>query len=535
MKKTLIFPRLHKVPKPPRINFGIFKPVTRIGKKNKFQSVKKSQEKPEQRPKYEEKNHILKENYSYVEEKNSFINKSKDPNILMIKPKKLYDRLVLDKLKPNYSMGDNNSLNSSYNSEEKKLNKATINKIRIFSDYNDDSTFFTNKNVSSIEKKYGGKKSKKPKDKKLKKDDYKNRNNVHFMNTKDNREIAEEYLEKLVNKNDYYFERDFIDKNIFNFIDKELFMQRLLYEMNKKYEEIPLYLYEDDLYFQSIFEETAFKVVLENLEKNKYLYDRKQVILPQVVDYHNYLRDFTNMYNAIGGELYLDELYDEEIYINNKKLIDEEEKIRENKRIKNIIKNKKLTLLSEKFKNYLKKNQRLSKSFNINKEKNSKFNESLNNNNNSFYESYLNIIPKVVKNRKKFNLKYGNLKNRRSKKLSLEKSELISIERMVGGRIRTEQNKGRILFNDDEFETKNYKRKIRKSSSLFKDYKYKWNNNENSFLDCPELYERPKRKNLINDEIKGLFNENKVDKKKKNKRTKSMYNKYFRNKFKLYK
>ena len=150
MKRTLIFPRLHKGSHLPKINFGIFKPVIRIsGKKNKSINFKKTPEQIEQRPKYEPKNHILKENYSYIEEKNSFRNK--ELNLYKIKPKNLYNKLVLEKLKPYKKPNDIDSSSSSLNSEEKKLNKATINKIKILSD-NDESTFFTNKKSSLIEK-----------------------------------------------------------------------------------------------------------------------------------------------------------------------------------------------------------------------------------------------------------------------------------------------------------------------------------------------------------------------------------------------
>ena len=540
MKKTLIFPRLHKIPRPPRINFGIFKPVTRIsGKKSKSVHIKKSQEKADQRPKYEEKNYILKENYSFVEAQNSY-RKSKEQNIFILKPKNLYDKLVLEKLKPNFEKGDNDSSSSNYNFEEKKINENKINKIKIFPNCNDKTTFFTKKNSASNEYKSKNDKKSEIKRKIKKKIEKKNsiyRNNVQFINTKDNKRLAEKYLEEIVHKNEFFFEKDFIDKNIFNYINKEIFIQRLLFEMNKKKEEIPLYLYEDDSYIQELFEEITFDIILDNLDRNRYLPNRNQVIFPEIVNYHNYLNDFINMYNSIGGKLYLDELYNDDIYIKNKSIKEEEEEIiKENKKIKNIIKSKKLKILSEKFKNYLKKKEKkLSTISNTKSENNSKEIETSFNSKISFKENYLNIISNVLKNRKKFYLKYGNNKYRRIKKLSIEQSELISIEKMLGGRLRISQNKEGIFQNDDKFEINKHKKRNKKPISILKDSKYKWYTNEYSFLDCPDFYEKPKRKNIFVEEINGLIFENKINNKKRDKNNKSIYNKFFKNKFKLYK
>ena len=533
MKKTLIFPRLHKIPKPPRINFGIFKPVTRIAKKKKKSiDIKKSQDKAEQRPKFKEENHILKENYIYIEQQNSFRNKLKHPNESVIpKPNYLYDKLVSEKLKPNDTEIENDSYSiSNYNSEEKKINKNTINKIELFSDYDDESTFLTRKISSSIDKK--SKKEKKMKKSETKKKREK-RNNVRFINTKDNKEIAEKYLEELINKKINFFEKSFIDENIFNNVNKKIFMKRLLYEIDQKKEEIPLYLYEDDSYFQDLLKEISFNIFVEILEENEYFYNRNQVVLPEIVDYHNYLRDFTNMYNSIGGELYLEELYNDDIYIKNKNIKEEEEKIKENKRIKNIIKNKKLKILSEKFKNYL-KNKKPSSTSNI-FQKDLKGNESSFDSKSSFKENYLNIISKVLKNKKKFSLKYGNNQIRRNKKISKEQSELITIEKMVGGRLHTAQNKIEVSQNDEDFEINIDKKTIKKPTSILKNSMAKWYNNEYSFLDYPDFYEKPKRKNIIFEEIKGFLGENKINNNsKRNKKSKSVYNKYFQNKFNLY-
>ena len=427
MKKTLVFPRLHKLIHPPKINFGIFKPVIRISEKKKIKTInfKKSPAEIEERPKFEKKNHILKENYSYIEEKNSFGNK--ESNKYKIKPKNLYDRLVLEKLKPYKMRKDSDSSSSSLNSEEKKLNIATINKIKIFSD-NEETTFYTNNKASllgrNVEKilqtDINDRKGKESKNNYLK-----NRSDVRFMKYKGEKERAEGFLEELVKKKQYFFNKNFINNNIFKNINEGIYLKELIEEMNKKKEEIPLYLYEDDSYLQNIIEKTPFNYIIENYDKEQYFYNRNQEILPEVVDYHNYLRYFANMYNSLGGKLSLDELYDEEIYIKNKKIKDEEEKIRENKMIKKMIKNRKLK------------------------------------------EKMIETYQKALQN-----------------KIGLKKN----------------------------------------SMELPNDY---------SYLDCPEFYENPKRKGLFI-EKKQALNSNINKKKHKNKRTKSLYNRYFKNKFKTY-
>ena len=541
MKKTLIFPRLHKVSKFPRINFGIFKPVTRIsGKKNKSAS-KKLPEKIYKRPFYEKIPNILDENYTYLEEKNSI--KNNPPDNLIIKPKNLYDRLVNDKLKPK-KLDKSDSSNSSYNSEEKKINKGKINKIKIFFDYNEESTFYSgennslpnnNNNISKIPKL--NQKNKIEKDKNEDNNNLKNKKNTPFMKIKDNNEKIEEFLENLVKKKEQFFQKNFINKYIFNNINKEIFLEKLIEQMNKSDDFIPLYLYEDD----SFFEEIALKIILEEIEKNELYYNRNELILPEIVDYHKFLRDFVDYYNSLGGKLALDELYGEEIYIKNKNLKDEQQKIEENKKIKNIIKNKKLLILSEKFKNYLQKNNRrlsaFTKANNNKNEKLSKLNKTSGNNTSNFIENYTNIISKVIKNRKNFNKKFEKYKKKRSKKLSLGNSELISIQKMIGGHLRS-TGKHKFLLNEDTIYDDEYiyNKKIKKfnmnESSKLNNLKYKWYNNEYSYLDCPELYERPDRKKFKIEEIQGLIKERKRNKKNKNKRAKSMYNKFFHNKFK---
>lgn len=534
MKRTLIFPRLHKMAKPPKINFGIFKPVTSTStiKKKKPLNLTKTPKKKEL--KKEPKSDIFKENYSYKED-TIFSFKNKD-SLLFTKPKNLYDRLVLEKLKPNKT-SEKDSSSSSYNSEEKKINGTTINKIKIFSDHDMD-TFISNKYSFLNNNKLANQITNNEKDNKnmdIKK-------NIQFMPVKDNKEGAEKYIKELINKNNYFFEKNFINKNIFNNINKELFMKRLIEEMNKKKEEIPFYLYEDDVYMLDIFEQTAFKLILENLEKNQYYYNKNEIILPQVIDYHNYLRDFANMYNSIGGNISLDELYNEEIYIQNRNIQDEIEKQKESKMIKKIIKNKKISVLSEKFKDYIQKNKRpIPNKISKNNTNTTKYNDVESNTVVSKDENYSDIISKVLQNKKKFNTKLENFKKKRSKIMSLEKTELISIQKMIGGHLRTTENKENILDNDanillefnknNKLKYKNY-RNYNEIPPLLKDLKSNFYDNDNSYLDCPELYERPKRKNIVAGELRLLYNEQKIKNKNKNKRSKSMYNKFFKNKFK---
>ena len=275
---------------------------------------------------------------------------------------------------------------------------------------------------------------------------------------------------------------------------------------------------------------------LDELEKNQRIYNKNE-ILPKVIDYHYNLKEFVNNYKSIGGDLSLDDLYNKEIYIKNKNEKEEQERLKENKMIKNIVKNKKLLILSEKFKDYLNKNKKKELVFNQSNINNSKLNET-SENSTSFNENYTNIISQVINNRKKFSLKYGNLKKKKNKRLSLEKTELLSIEKMIGGRLRTTENKGSIFYDEDNidilknFSKKKSKKIVNRPSSILKDFKYKWYNNDFPYLDCPEFYEKEEKKKLIIDEIKGLINEHKMNNKNKKKRTKSLYNKFFRNKFK---
>ncbi len=536
---------MHKMAKYPKINFGIFKPVTSISigvkkKKKKPLNLTKTPEK--KKPLQEQRSDIFKENYSYKEE-TLFSFKNKD-SLLFTKPKNLYDRLVLEKLKPN-KIEDVDSSSSSYNSEEKKINGTTINKIKIFSDHNDTDTL-----LSKYPFLYNTKIKKQNQDQGNINSDQKNINNnitgkkeVQFMPVKDNKEGAEKYVKELINKNNYFFEKNFINKHVFNNINKDIFMKRLIEEMNEKNEEIPFYLYEDDTYLLDIFEQTAFKLMVENLEKNQYLYEKNENVLPQVIEYHKYLKDFANMYNSIGGNISLDELYEEDIYIKNRNIQDELEKEKENKMIKNIIKNKKVSVLSEKFKNYMQKNQKKLSIKKTSKEKEK--NKSKNKKNKSKYseigstsisntQDYSNIIPKVIENNN--NTKLESAKKKRTKILSLEKTELKSIEKMIGRHIRTSENKESLLDNEQDINTfefnKKNKLKYKNIPPLLKDYKYNYYDNDNSYLDCPDLYERPKGNKIIKEELRILNEEQKIKNKKKNKRTKSMYNKFFKNKFK---
>ena len=122
--------------------------------------------------------------------------------------------------------------------------------------------------------------------------------------------------------------------------------------------------------------------------------------------------------------------------------------------------------------------------------------------------------------------------------MSFGKTELISIQKMIGGHLRTTENKENLLDNDanillefnksNKLKYKNYN----EIPPLLKDIKSNFYDYDNSYLDCPELYERPKRKNIEAGELRLLYNEQKIKNKNKNKRTKSMYNKFFKNKFK---
>jgi hypothetical protein len=290
--------------------------------------------------------------------------------------------------------------------------------------------------------------------------------------------------------------------------------------------------------------------MVEDLEKNQYFYNKNEMVLPQVIDYHNYLRDFANMYNSIGGKISLDELYEEEIYIKNRNIQDELEKQKENQRIKKIIKNKKVSVLSEKFKDYMQKNQlRLSNKNvkrlkdknkkNKSKKKSKSTENEIGSTSISNTQNYSNIITKVIENNN--NTRLENFRKQKSKILSLEKTELMSIQKMIGRHIRTSENKESLLDNDpnqdiNTFEfNKNNKHKFKDIPPLLKENKYNFYDNDNSYLDCPDLYEKPKGNNIIKEELRLLNNEQKSKNKKKNKRTKSMYNKFFKNKFKYFK
>jgi hypothetical protein len=192
----------------PKINFGIFKPVTStsIGMKKKKKKPLNLTKTPEKKkPQQEERSDIFKENYSYKEE-TLFSFKNKD-SLLFSKPKNLYDRLVLEKLKPN-KISDVESSSSSYKSEEKEINGTTINKIKIISDHNEMDTL-----LSRYPFLYNMRIKNKDQDKDQGNDNQNNNQNnynntkrkkeVQFMPVKDNKEGAEKYMKELINHISY--------------------------------------------------------------------------------------------------------------------------------------------------------------------------------------------------------------------------------------------------------------------------------------------------------------------------------------------
>ena len=494
MKKTLIFPRLHKIPHPQKVNFGIFKPIKNASsgiKKNKSVNFKKPIQKKESN--HTQKSDILKENYSYIEE-TTFSFKNKD-SILYAKPKNLYERLVLEKMKSNKSYIKNFSSDSSSDSEEKKINETTINKIKIFPDY---STTISH-NYSTL-----------------------------ISNQLKEKELMEKINERKKKKK--------FDIKFMQMRDKDLFIQKLNEEVEKKKEEIPYYLYEDDEYIKDIFEKIAFKLILEELERKQYFYNTNEEILPLIIDYHTYLKDIRNMLNSIGEKVSLDELYNKDVYVENEMYNDPEE---EKKQIKLIEKIKQKSYLLRKSK------QKGKVGFYPDKKDSHQISDTLFSGSTETTNSgnYSNIITKVIKNKNRFNTRLEDFKKRRSKKMSLEKTELIAIEKMIGGHMRTSEGKsGGILNDDDDTLDDDYIEKIRlknnKTSTISK------NNNKNklydkdySYLDYPGFYEIPKRKRIKEDKSAGVLNKKQFDNKKKNKNksSNSVYTKYFKNTFFFYK
>ena len=526
MKKTLIFPRLHKIPHPQKVNFGIFKPIKNASsgiKKNKSVNFKKPIQKKESI--HTQKSDILKENYSYKEE-TTFSFKNKD-SIIFTKPKNLYERLVLEKMKSNKSYINNFSSDSSSDSEEKEINQTTINKIKIFPDY---STTISH-NYSTLianqlkEKELREKINERKKKKKI---------DIKFMQMRENKENIEKFLEKIIGKIGHLFDKNYITEILFDNIDKELFIQKLNEEVEKKKEEIPYYLYEDDEYISDIFEKIAFKLILEELERKQYFYNTNEAILPMIIDYHTYLKDTRNMLNSIGEKVSLDELYSKDVYVENEMYNDPEEEKKEKKLIEKI-----------KEKSYfLRKSRAKSRvGFLPNKKDSNEISDTLFSGSTATTKSedYSNIISKVIKNKKRFDTKLENFKKRRSKKMSLEKTDLIDIEKMIGGHIRTSEGKsGGILHDDDDTLDDDYIEKIRlknntKSTLSKNNDKNKLYDKDYSYLDYPGFYEIPKRKRIKEDELAELIKKKKFENKKKNKSTKSIYTKYFKNKFLFYK
>ena len=524
MKKTLIFPRLHKIPHPQKVNFGIFKPIKNASsgiKKNKSVNFKKPIQKKESSN--TQKSDILKENYSYIEE-TTFSFKNKD-SILFTKPKNLYERLVLEKMKSNKSYINNFSSNSSSDSEEKKINETTINKIKIFPDYsttisNNYSTLIANQlKEKELMERINERKKKKKFD-------------IKFMKMRENKENIEKFLEKIIGKIGHLFDKNYISEILFDNIDKDLFIQKLNEEVEKKKEEIPYYLYEDDEYMKDIFEKIAFKLILEELERKQYFYNTNEAILPLIIDYHTYLKDIRNMLNSIGEKVSLDELYNKDVYVENEMYNDPEE---EKKEIKLIEKIKK--------KSYLLRNSKQKVGFYPEKKGSHQISDTLfsGSTETTNNEDYSNIISKVIKNKNRFNTKLEKFKKQRSKKMSLEKTELISIEKMIGGHMRTSEGKmGGILNDDDDTLDDDYLEKIRlknnmKPTKTKNNDKNKLNDKDYSYLDYPGFYELSKKQRNKEKQSAGLFNKKKFENKKKNRSSNSVYTKYFKNKFFFYK
>jgi len=524
MKKTLIFPRLHKIPHPQKVNFGIFKPIKNASsgiKKNKSVNFKKPIQKKESTQ--TQKSDILKENYSYIEE-TTFSFKNKD-SVLFAKPKNLYERLVLEKMKSNKSYINNFSSNSSSDSEEKKINETTINKIKIFPDY---STTISHNYSTLIANQL---KEKELRDR-INEREKKKKFDIKFMQIRENKENMEKFLKKIIGKIGHLFDKNYIAEILFDNIDKDLFIQKLNEEFEKKRGEIPYYLYEDDEYIRDIFEKIAFKLILEELERKQYFYNTNEAILPLIIDYHNYLKDIRNMLGSIGENVSLDELYNKDVYIENEMYNDPEEEKKEKKLIEKIKK-----------KSYLLRKSKQKVRFYPDKKDSQQISDTLFSGSTETSNSvnYSNIIPKVIKNTKKFNTRLEDFKKRRSKKMSLEKTELIAIQKMIGGHMRTSEGKNKgILNDDDDTLDDDYLEGIRlknnmKSNISKNNEKNKLYDKDYSYLDYPGFYEIPKRKKIKEGELAGLFNKKKFENKKKNKSSNSVYTKYFKNKFFFYK
>ena len=115
---------------------------------------------------------------------------------------------------------------------------------------------------------------------------------IKFMQMRENKENIEKFLEKIIGKIGHLFDKNYIAEILFDNIDKELFIQKLNEEVEKKKEEIPYYLYEDDEYIKDIFEKIAFKLILEELERKQYFYNTNEEILPLIIDYHTYFKRY---------------------------------------------------------------------------------------------------------------------------------------------------------------------------------------------------------------------------------------------------
>ena len=147
------------------------------------------------------------------------------------------------------------------------------------------------------------------------------------------------------------------------------------------------------------------------------------------------------MLGSIGENVSLDELYNKDVYIENEMYNDPEEEKKEKKLIEKIKK-----------KSYLLRKSKQKVRFYPDKKDSQQISDTLFSGSTETSNSvnYSNIIPKVIKNTKKFNTRLEDFKKRRSKKMSLEKTELIAIQKMIGGHMRTSEGKNKGILNDDD-------------------------------------------------------------------------------------
>ena len=217
----------------------------------------------------------------------------------IVNEQNLYSKLILDKMrrpKKNFDTSSSFITNSSFtNEEEKRINETTINKIKIFNGFNDSSSINPFYNSSVVIKNLYEKPHKNSVI-------YSNfRNKVKFIERVDELKI---YEDNLSGKYKELFDKDYLTENNLENIDIDHEELNKMYIDSNQDFQIPLYLYEDDIFMENTFGNIKNKLS-PNYIKDDNNYEKN--LIPDFIEYQNYINTLKDIMKSMGVTLKLED------------------------------------------------------------------------------------------------------------------------------------------------------------------------------------------------------------------------------------